>query len=71
MRSPAFLKAIALSAAVGWLAIDVYMSVVYQVHERPAIELFQWDASNVLGSVAYSGGWVSAGSASSWISSLA
>jgi hypothetical protein len=57
---PQILKAVLLSAVAGWLAIDVCMSVVYILHGLPAIELFQWDASNVLGSAAFSGGVASA-----------
>jgi hypothetical protein len=43
------------------LAIDVYMSGVYQVHGISPLRLFQWDASNLLGKGAYAGGFGSAG----------
>lgn len=46
-----------LPAAAGWLAIDIYMSAVYLALGSTPLRLFQWDASNVLGNAAYSGGW--------------
>src|SRR5471032_2913592 len=60
-RSSTYVKAAILSALVGWLAIDVYMSGVYQVHGISPLRLFQWDASNLLGKDAYAGGFGSAG----------
>lgn len=60
-RSSTYVKAAIVSALVGWLAIDVYMSGVYQVHGISPLRLFQWDASNLLGKDAYAGGFGSAG----------
>jgi len=56
MRSSTFLKAIAFAALVGWLAIDVYMGVADQLRGISPIVLFQWDASNIIGSTAFSDG---------------
>jgi len=59
-RSPSYVKATIVSALVGWLAIDIYMSGVYLVHGNSPLRLFQWDASNLLGKDAYTGGFGSA-----------
>lgn len=50
------IRAIALSAIAGWIAIDIYMSGVYLVHGISPVVLFQWDASNIVGRSAYAGG---------------
>jgi hypothetical protein len=50
------LRTIAPAALAGWLAIDVYMSVAVSLRGRTPLALFQWDASNLLGSAAYAGG---------------
>lgn len=47
---------IAVAACVGWIAIDIYMSVATAVEGVSPLRLFQWDASNFLGKSAYSGG---------------
>ncbi len=55
------IKRILLSGLVGWIGIDIYMSVLLSVqHAATPLQLFQWDASNALGAAAFSGGVASA-----------
>jgi len=50
------LRAALIAAAAGWLAIDVYLTVVHVILGDGPYVLFQWDASNLIGRVAFSQG---------------
>jgi hypothetical protein len=53
----AYARAAVLSGLGGNVAISVYLAVTLPLffHTKPIL-LFQWDASNIIGSIAYSGG---------------
>ena len=54
-------RRILFSGIVGWIGIDIYMSVLLSLqHAATPLQLFQWDASNALGAAAFSGGFASA-----------
>ena len=55
------LKRILSAGIVGWIGIDIYMSVLLSLqHAATPLQLFQWDASNALGAAAFSEGFASA-----------
>jgi hypothetical protein len=54
-------RAVLLGGIAGNLAISAYLSIVLPLFfHTPAIVLFQWDDSNIVGAGAYNGGWASA-----------
>jgi hypothetical protein len=54
-------RAVMLAGIVGNLTISIYLSVVLPLFfHTPAIALFQWDDSNIVGPGAFSGGLASA-----------
>jgi uncharacterized membrane protein YagU involved in acid resistance len=56
------IRAAILAGIVGNIAISIYLSIALPVffHTAPIV-LFQWDDSNIVGDIAFSGGLASAG----------
>jgi hypothetical protein len=52
-----FLTTAALAAVVGWITIDVFLSAAYWSRGTSPLVLIEWDASNLIGPTAFSGGW--------------
>uniref|UniRef100_E6PHB4 Uncharacterized protein n=1 Tax=mine drainage metagenome TaxID=410659 RepID=E6PHB4_9ZZZZ len=56
-----FLRRIIFAGIVGWIGINIYMSVLLSLqHAATPLQLFQWDASNALGAASFSEGFASA-----------
>ena len=54
-------RAAVSSGIVGNIAIGIYLCIALPLFfKAPALRLFQWDDSNIVGSSAYGGGWASA-----------
>jgi hypothetical protein len=54
-------RAAVVAGLAGNLAVSAYLSVALPVFfKTPPIALFQWDASNIIGSSAFRGGWSAA-----------
>jgi hypothetical protein len=62
MIRSADLSLVLRAGILGAFLIDAYLVVtdVFVLHIASTQELFQWDASNVLGSASYAGGWKTA-----------